>query len=239
MQETVETLLSRVHHQPITIGGCGRTDAGVHASQYFFHLRLAAAPPPNYLFFINKQLPKDIALLEIIPVSDRAQARYDAVRRTYDYFLHDYPDAYLARFSSRVDLTNFVPTTAVKALLSLPLYSDFRAFCKTPARHNTTIVHFETAQLFRNTTGSRYRFRFIANRFLRGMIRLLVNDLLLLGTGALTPSDFETMLRTGERAPHFRLAPPQGLFLTGVEYPYLKRAAELPIGGDAVSLLVD
>ena len=87
--------------------------------------------------------------------------------------------------------------------------------------------------------GSRYRIRFVANRFLRGMIRLLVNDLLLIGTGQLSTEDFETMLKTGERKPHFRLAPPEGLFLTGVRYPYFDREADLPVSGEFCSLVVE
>lgn len=200
------------------------------------------ALPKAYRFFVNKQLPPGIALLEVIPVSDRAQARYDATERTYDYFLHDYPDAFLERFSSRVSLTNFASAPiAIGAQNALPLllqYTDFRAFCKTPDRHNTTIVHFREVRLFRNQAGNRYRIRFVANRFLRGMIRLLVNDLLLIGTGQLSAKDFETMLKTGVRQPHFRLAPPEGLFLTGVKYPYIEREADLPVGGESCSLVV-
>lgn len=238
IQQAIEDLLSKIHHREITVGGCGRTDAGVHASQYYLHLRVEAALPKEYQFFVNKQLPAGIALLEVIPVSDRAQARYDATERTYDYFLHDYPDAYLERFSSRVDLTNFAPATAAKALPLLQQYTDFRACCKTPDRHNTTIVHFRQATIYRNTSDNRYRIRFVANRFLRGMIRLLVNDLLLIGTGQLSLTDFETMLASGERKPHFRLAPPEGLFLTGVTYPYIDRAADLPVGGASCDLVV-
>lgn len=228
-----------MHHREVTIGGCGRTDAGVHASQYYFHLRVEQLLPEDYRFFINKQLPKGIALLEVIPVSDRAQARYDATERTYDYFLHDYPDAFLERFSSRVDLTNFAPAAAANVLPLLQQYTDFRAFCKTPDRHNTTIVHFREASIFRNDAGNRFRIRFVANRFLRGMIRLLVNDLILIGTGQLSTEDFETMLKTGERKPHFRLAPPEGLFLTGIKYPYVERAADLPVSGRGVGRPLD
>lgn len=238
IQQAIEDLLSKIHHRKVTVGGCGRTDAGVHASQYYLHLRVEEELPDDYLFFVNKQLPAGIALLEVIPVSDRAQARFDATERTYDYFLHDFPDAYLERFSSRVSLTNFAPAAAAKVLPLLLQYTDFRAFCKTPDRHNTTIVHFREATLYRDATGNRYRIRFVANRFLRGMIRLLVNDLLLIGTGQLSVADFETMLQTGERKPHFRLAPPEGLFLTGVSYPYIEREADLPVGGDFGSLVV-
>ncbi len=231
VQQSIEDLLSRIHQREVTVGGCGRTDAGVHATQYYLHLRVPEALPENYHFFVNKQLPAGISLLEIIPVSDRAQARYDATERTYDYFFHAAPDAFLDRFSGCYELRHFAADRVVRALPLLLAYNDFHAFCKTPDRHNTTIVHFTEASLYRNPAGDRYRLRFVANRFLRGMIRLLVNDLLLLGNGALTHEDFREMLVSGQRKPHFRLAHPEGLFLTGVRYPYLDRAPDLPASG--------
>lgn len=240
IQQTLEDLLSKIHNKEVAVGGCGRTDAGVHATQFYAYHRTEEPLPANYRFFVNKQLPAGIRLLEIYPVSDKAQTRYDATERTYDYFFHTYPDAFVERGSSRVHLTDFAPRnatgpTAMASVLPLLLkYTDYRAFCKTPDRHNTTIVYFKQATLYRNAAGNRFRIRFVANRFLRGMIRLLVNDLLLVGQGKVSVEQFTAMLETGERTPHFRLAPPEGLFLTGVRYPYLEREAELPAGGEIV-----
>jgi len=170
-------------------------------------------------------------LLEIIPVSDKAQARYDATSRTYDYFFHVYPDAFLDRFSSQLDLTNFAPAVSAQLLPKLLGTHDFRAFCKTPDRHNTTLVTIQEATLYRTVAGDRFRFRFVANRFLRGMIRLLVNDLIRLGNDEVAPATLLAMLKSGERPPHFQLAPPEGLFLSGVGYPYVERPPDLPVMG--------
>lgn len=233
----METVLGRLHHRTLSVGGCGRTDAGVHASQYYLHLRTAAPLPDRYRFIVNKQLPPGILLLEVVPVGPKAQARYDATARTYDYFFHDFPDVWLQRFSSRIDLSRFHASPALaEALTLLHGLHDFRAFCKTPDRHNTTLVNMQAVTLFRNAAGDRFRLRFVANRFLRGMIRLLVNDLLLVGNGQLSVTDFRNMLVHGERQPHFRLAPPEGLFLSGVAYPFITRPPDLPPSGESVCL---
>lgn len=239
VQKAFEDLLSRVLRTPVVVGGCGRTDAGVHATQFYAFYRTETPFPDNFLFVVNKQLPAGIRLLELHPVNDKAQARYDATERTYDYFFHIYPDPFLERGSSFVQLPNIAPAAAQKILPLLLKYTEYRAFCKTPDRHNTTLVHFREATLFRNSAGNRFRLRFVANRFLRGMIRLLVNDLFLVMQGKLSVEQFEAMLQSGERVPHFRLAPPQGLFLTGVRYPYLERAAELPVSGEGEWVLVN
>lgn len=232
MQQTVEDLLSRVHGRNVILGGCGRTDAGVHATQFYAYLRTEEPLPDNYLFFVNKQLPRDIALRDVHSVPDNAQARFDATERTYDYLLHGSPDAWLDRGSGQFDLTSFAPARVAQVLPLLLTHEDYRALCKAPDRHNTTLVHFRQATLFRNGAGDRYRFRFVANRFLRGMIRLLVHHLFQVGTGRLSAEDFTRVLQTQTRSEHFRLAPPEGLYLTGVRYPYLDREARLPPIGE-------
>jgi tRNA pseudouridine38-40 synthase len=231
VQQTLEECLSEVHGREIVLGGCGRTDAGVHASQYYAFLRTKQPLLDKYIFIVNKRLPNDITLHAAIPVPSNAQARFDATERTYDYFLHGKPDAFLGRFSGQYDFQDFEPTAVAATLPFLLEHQNYRAFCKTPDRHNTTIVNFRQATLYQNTSGDRYRLRFVANRFLRGMIRLLVNDLLLVGNGKLSQHNFVQMLRTGVRQPQFQLAHPQGLFLTGISYPYIDLEAELPVSG--------
>lgn len=228
VQQTVEDLLGRVHGREVILGGCGRTDAGVHATQFYAYLRTEDSLPDSYLFFVNKQLPRDISLRAVHAVPDNAQARYDATERTYDYLLHGYPDAWLDRSSGQFDLSDFAPARVARALPLLLEHHDFRALCKAPDRHNTTIVHFREASLFRNAAGDRFRLRFVANRFLRGMIRLLVHHLVQMGKGELSPEEFVRAMATQTRSAHFRLAPPEGLYLTGVRYPFLDQSARLP-----------
>jgi tRNA pseudouridine38-40 synthase len=165
-------------------------------------------------------------------VPDNAQARFDATERTYDYFIHGNPDAWLDRASGQFDLKNFAPARVARALPTLLNHQDFRALCIAPDRHNTTIVHFREASLFQNAAGDRFRLRFVANRFLRGMIRLLVHHLVQIGNGTMTAEEFAGTIKSKTRSQHFRQAPPEGLYLTGVRYPYLDQEAQLPpIGG--------
>jgi tRNA pseudouridine38-40 synthase len=234
IQQTLEECLSEVHGREIVLGGCGRTDAGVHSSQYYAYLRTEQPLLDKYIFIVNKRLPNDITLHAAIPVPSNAQARFDATERTYDYFLHGRPDAFLGRFSGLYDFQDLDPEAVAATLPLLLEHQNYRAFCKTPDRHNTTIVNFRQATLYQNTNGDRYRLRFVANRFLRGMIRLLVNDLLLVGNGKLSQQAFAQMLKSGVRQPQFQLAHPQGLFLTGVSYPYIDMEAELPVSGQVV-----
>ena len=81
---------------------------------------------------------------------------------------------------------------------------------------------------YRSPDGSQYRLRFVANRFLRGMIRILAGDLLAIMRGEKQVRDVTDLLASDGRPRQVRLVPPNGLFLSGVRYPYFDRAAELP-----------
>ena len=228
VQAAIEETLGRVHKAEVGFHGCGRTDAGVHASQYYGHVNLPELPD-DYLFILNKQLPAGVSAHQCIPVHAKAHARFDATERTYDFFFHSKPDAFLQRFSSLLPLPNFAPARCAQLIQHLVGEHDFRAFCKTPDRHNTTVCTVKDIRMYADPSGERYRFRFVANRFLRGMIRLLAHDLIRVGLGVHEPAGIRRALSTGKRQDGFRLAPPEGLFLTGVRYPYIDHPPTLPV----------
>jgi tRNA pseudouridine38-40 synthase len=205
-----------VQGKPVKIVGCGRTDAGVHASDYYAHFDVDSPLRDNWLFIMNKLLPEDIVLYRVWEVGDRAHSRYDAVARTYDYRIHSRPDPLLAVTSSEYAIAGYDFTRMREALAVLTGPHDFRAFCLTPDRHNTTTCELYEASLHEEGEG-RYRFRFVANRFLRGMIRILVFQLLRAGAGEIGPEDFAEALRNGERLGTGQ-ARPEGLVLSGVRF---------------------
>src|SRR6187549_1956414 len=100
IQEVLENAISKILKVETTIMGCGRTDSQVHASQFFFHLDVMEPWDFDLLFRLNKVLPSDIAIFEIIPMADNQHARFDANLRTYDYFIHTYKDPFLSQLSS-------------------------------------------------------------------------------------------------------------------------------------------
>jgi len=101
VQEEIETALSKLHsNAEIPIVGCGRTDTGVHAKQYFFHADLNKIEDLNHLKFkLNRMLPYSIVIHEIEEVMPDKHARFDATSRTYRYFIHLSKDAFINDFS--------------------------------------------------------------------------------------------------------------------------------------------
>lgn len=231
IQQVLETSLGKILGEHVSTTGCGRTDAGVHASQFFVYLNYSKQLPDDFLFYMRKNSETDLAFLELISVSEGSQVCLDAASRTYDYFIHQRPDVWLSRTSwhhesPRLDVARV--TACFSHLLNL---NDFGAFCLTPKRHNSTIVDLKRLEFYQSPDGQRFRIRLEANRFLRGMVRVVVKELLAVGDGERSMADFENRVATGKLVEPVRLAPPQGLFLTGVSYPYLKHQPELPLTG--------
>ena len=219
IQEVIEQALSGRFKTPIPIVGCGRTDAHVHASQFFFHADL-----PHWdfdlLFRLNKALPYNISVFDITPVGEKQHARFDAVQRAYDYFIHTYKDPFLSHLSAHYIL-KLEGKKMSQAVRLLPKYNDYRAFCASPDKYDHTICHVSAARLYVNPTGDRFRFQISSNRFLSKMIRMIVGKLLLVGTDQLSLNEFEAYL-SGEKTPPFiKPAHPTGLFLSKVTYPFL------------------
>jgi len=222
VQQVVETALSNLLKEPVAAMGCGRTDAQVHASQFFFHIDVKNEWDPELFFPLNKMLPDDIAVFEVIPVKDNQHARFDAIQRRYDYFIHTYKDPFLNNVSSWYPEKNLDLDKMKNAVSLLTSYHDFRAFCKSPDLYHHTTCNVSQAMLFIDAAGDRIRFQISADRFLGRMVRLIAGKLILIGKGELSVEEFESYLVTKQSPKFFDAAYPQGLFLSKVTYPYLE-----------------
>jgi tRNA pseudouridine38-40 synthase len=235
IQHILETLLSQILKSRVGIVGCGRTDAQVHASQFFFHLDVEKAWEFDMLFRLNKNLPPDIAILDIIPMEGEPHARFDAIQRTYDYFIHTYKDPFLSTSSSLYLEKNLNLLKMKEAISLLTRYNDYRSFSKNAAMHRTTICEISDAQLYVDAKGDRLRFNISANRFLSGMIRIIVQKLLQIGKGELSVDEFEHDLSSKEPLNLIERAYPQGLYLSKVLYPFL----DLPPRSEFFNILLN
>lgn len=235
VQEILEDNLSKIFKMQIPIFGCGRTDAGVHASQYFFHMDIEKPWNFDLFFRLNRILPDDIALFDIIPVEGQPHARFDAIQRSYDFFIHTYKDPFLSQNSSLYLRKGFNLDEMKRAVDLLPKYEDYRAFCKSPDKNEHTICRVSSASLYTNSSGDRIRFQISSNRFLGRMIRIIVRKLIEIGDNTLSVDEFESHLISRNIPSKILPAHPQGLFLSKVNYPFLniEPKAKFPAAEDS------
>lgn len=238
VQDTLQNALAKVLRLPsVTIIGCGRTDAGVHASQYAFHSDLPPIPDIALILYrLNKTLPNDIAVYDILPMSSNWHARFSAQWRSYDYLIHLSKQPFLETQSMPYYDRPTNLDAMRQAVALFPQYEDYAGLCRQPHLHNTTICRVSEAQLWQSPDGRHLRFHIRANRFLRGQIRILVRKLLEVAEGKLPLADLETVLETGERPSLLLPAPPQGLYLSGVGYHdvVLEARGSAMLGGEWV-----
>jgi tRNA pseudouridine38-40 synthase len=221
VQQVLEEKLQKILKVPIGINGCGRTDAGVHASQYFFHADIVQEWDYELDFRLNKTLPSNISIFDIIPIEQQCHARFDATKRTYDYFLHTYKDPFLNNLSSMYLLSNLKVHEMRRAVALLSKYKDYAAFCTSPAKYDHTICNVSEANLYTDVKGDKLRFQISANRFLSRMIRIIMGRILKVGKNESSVDEFESYLLDTSKPIDVIPAHPQGLYLSKIIYPYL------------------
>jgi len=236
VQELLNKALSTLLRQPIETTGCGRTDTGVHATEFYAHVDVAQAPQPPKggaedeialqapplgggggldLRSINALLPFDIAVSAVIPVAADAHARFDATLRSYQYHIHFQKDPFKTEFSwllrdvPDMDLMN-------KAASILMDYTDFSCFSKSNTQVFTNNCKISRAAWVRTDVGM--VFHISADRFLRNMVRAIVGTLLMVGKGEMPPEGIRDIIESKNRSNAGTSVPACGLYLTEVKY---------------------
>jgi len=217
IQEVVEKCLSTVLRQKLTIVGSGRTDAGVHCAQQFFHVDIEKSFDREKLVVqMNSFLPPDIAIRSISQIKPDVSARYDATERAYEYIITRKKDPLRIDrafyYFKEVDMK-----TMNKAAALLVGAHDFEAFSKVKTDVNHFICTIKEAEW--NQKGDLLVFSIAANRFLRGMVRAIVGTLLDTGTGKISLKEFQEILKSKDRKKAGMNVPAEGLYLVKVKYP--------------------
>jgi tRNA pseudouridine38-40 synthase len=223
VQQTLEEALSTLLRQKIAVVGCGRTDTGVHASDFYAHFDLKdmkdsknLMAPEDLAFKLNSFLPPDIAIFGIFPVADNAHARFDATARTYQYHVSDrrlpFRQGQYCRIYFKPDIGKM--NEAARVLME---YEDFTSFAKLHTQVKTNICHLSEARW--DEVGEEWVFTIRSNRFLRNMVRSVTGTLLEVGRGKLSIEGLREIVEKKDRCAAGVSMPACGLFLTKVDYP--------------------
>ena len=219
VQAELDRALSQVLRQPVHCLGSGRTDTGVHASHQVAHFEAELPVGMTLellLYRLRRTLPTDIAPLRLHPVADDAHARFSAEQRTYEYFLlTPAPDAFRRDHALHLDRPPDVAAMNEAAACLVGQF-DFTSFSKVKGGVDHYVCRCYEAAWHPAPGGWVFRIR--ANRFVRGMVRLVVGTLLDVGRGKITPRQFQELLWAQRRVDAGGAAPARGLFLSRVAY---------------------
>lgn len=215
IQEKVEIAFKTLQRASVSMTGSSRTDAGVHARQNFFHFDYDHSLHEQFVYKMNAILPSDIVIRGVKEVAADAHCRFDALYRTYSYYLYKSKDPFLD------DRAWYFPYRLNQDLLNqaaalLLTYQDFTSFSKRNTQVKTFICQITESNWIENKDYFIYKVK--ANRFLRGMVRALVSTMLLVGRGKLTIQEFKTIIESKDCTKASFAAPAHGLFLEEVIY---------------------
>lgn len=222
VQEEVERALSTVLRIPVSIVGAGRTDTGVNARTMYAHFDYDGILPEKgkLLVSLNRLVGRDIALYDIIPVACDAHARFDAVERTYKYFVTFEKTPFFYQLSwhcpNGLDIDKM--NKAARLLLKT---DDFTSFAKLHSDAKTNICRVTKAE-WTMAGASTAVFTITADRFLRNMVRAVVGTLVDVGRGKMTVDEFREIIGRKDRCAAGQSMPGEALFLWDIKYSYLK-----------------
>jgi tRNA pseudouridine38-40 synthase len=218
IQAELEGMLARLNgDRPIAVVAAGRTDSGVHAAGQIAHADYhAGMDDAEVRHALRRMSAPDLAVLDVATVPSSFHARYNARRRSYTYRILRRPDPFAARFALHLDWplrTDLLIEAATKLLGQ----HDFTALSKhNPDTPNPVCTVYEAGW----TEGPEGELRFTvkADRFLYGMVRLLVGLQLDVARGRRPLDTIDEIFRSVDRSFQSPAVSAQGLTLVSVEY---------------------
>jgi tRNA pseudouridine38-40 synthase len=225
VQEELERILTSLcSERPVTVIGAGRTDSGVHASGQVAHADVATHyDDARLLHALRRVSPDDLAVASLATVDPGFHARFTASSRSYRYTIISTPDPFRARYSWHVGyhLDDALLRDAASMLVGR---HDFTALSKHNPDTENPICTVEHAEW--NFSGKTREFEITADRFLYGMVRLLVGFQIDIARGKRGLGELASALDSHDRAVQSMSAPARGLCLIGVGYPAGRFPAE-------------
>lgn len=222
VQEAIEAAAFQFCGEQVKIVGAGRTDSGVHATAQVAHIDL----PKDYEafhvmqginFYLFSQEGNRVAILAAQQVDEEFHARFSAVRRRYLYRI--------INRRARLGLEAGHAWHVIEPLDELLMQEaadhlvgthDFTSFRDTQCQAKSPIKTLEELKITR--VGNELRVTAAARSFLHHQVRIMVGTLSLAGKGKWTPTDVKLALEARCRTKGGLTAPPDGLYLTAVEY---------------------
>jgi len=218
VQQTLEKTLSAALGRPVTVTGCGRTDAGVHALRYAANFQGGCTIPLDRLpLALNTRLPEDIAVIAACHVSDDFHAVFSCKQKEYTYYIYNSR----LRDPFYVHRAAFIPEKLDEGVMQRAAEAmrgehDFAALRSVGTNVKTTVRTVYDFDITRQ--GDMIKCRVSANGFLYNMVRAMVGTAVYAALGKIDPADMAEIFASKNRCLAGPTMPPDGLYMTRVLY---------------------
>ena len=218
VQDVLEQAILRVTGEAVRVTGCSRTDAGVHAREFYCNFHCEPRVPIERLpAALNAWLPGQVAVLGCSQAAPEFNARFDCRAKTYRYHIHNAPerDPFLLRRAllERHPLDESLLAREAAAFLGTHDFASFRAAGGSAKTSVRTVSRFDVLR-----EGDEVYFYVRADGFLYNMVRIMIGTLLEIARDRLPQGSIPEILAACDRARAGATAPAEGLTLWEVEY---------------------
>lgn len=218
VQQTVQDAFEAFLGIRPNITGCSRTDSGVHAKEYCFHFDCDKDISDDGLIrALNTKLPDDISAFYCKKADDGFHSRYSVKSKRYEYLFYDgkFRDPFYSKYSwlMKKTLDEKVLDKAAKQFIGK---YDFIGFCSSGASVTDTVRQVFDSGVVRE--GNIVKFYVEADGFLYNMVRIMAGTLYSVSLGKTSADDIKNIILSKDRKKAGITAPPQGLFLSAVNY---------------------
>ena len=218
VQEVMQNALESLYNKRPPLTGCSRTDAGVHANEFYCHYDAPSdIPLKGIVAALNSFLPNDIAVLSAEYVEPDFHARYSAKSKNYIYKIHN-SDTINPFISDRmlhierkldIDLMNEFCSRIVGEY-------DFIGFSSSGRTVTDTVRTITDCKV--SKIGDEITLSVTANGFLYNMVRIITGTAICVSDGKIDPIKTKEIILSKDRNRAGFTAPAHGLYLNKVIY---------------------
>lgn len=219
VQGAIEAAVKAFTGQEIRIAAAGRTDTGVHATGQVVHVDLERDWPARTVAnALNAHLAREaVSVLDAAVAPEGWHARFSANERRYLYRILNRPAPPALEAGKVWHVKKPIDAEAMHvAARHLVGLHDFTTFRDMHCQAKSPVKTLDVARVSR--VGDEVHLEFSARSFLHRQVRSMTGTLAEVGVGRWTPDDVRAALAARDRTACGPVAPPDGLYLTGVGY---------------------
>lgn len=218
VQQILGDALKKITKQDIAVSGCSRTDAGVHANEFYCHFDTKDNFPKSaFVQGVNAILPDDISVLDANEIDSSFHARYNAKGKTYVYKFYDgeIRDPFLTKFTyftaPKIDENKM--NQFCKKIIGKHDFIGFSSSKRTVVDTVRTI-----SECFAKREGDIVSLFITADGFLYNMVRIIAGTALDVAYGKIAVENIDSVINSRDRKMAGPTLPPHALFLEKVIY---------------------
>lgn len=214
MQDAIEQILGKRYD----LTGCSRTDAGVHANEYYCAF-VSEKEIDTYALpkALNAVLPFDIAVKSAKTVPMDFHPRYSAKAKEYIYIIHNSSLRDPFYYERAMQVMGKLNIEEMKKAAEYFLGShDFSAFCAAGGSVKDKTRNIKSLAISKNS--DKITISVSADGFLYNMVRIIAGTLIAVGKGDIAAESIGEIIESRNREMAGPTAKPCGLYLNRVFY---------------------